>query len=258
MKRDFEGLTRLFWKAGIRDMARGFTQRRKTGEFICLRCGKSYAQGIIYRIDDTFYSAEMACKVHVLKEHDSMFNHLLNLDKRLTGLSERQKVILLSLYNGLDDRAIAQTHAIGSSSTVRNHRYQLRQKEKQAKIFCALMNCLKQKKTGQDNFMEIHRGAAMVDARYAITEEEKQRYLKKYFPYGLDGELKEFPKKQKRKLVILNHIMKRFELNKKYTEQEVNEILKSVYPDYVTIRRYLIEYGFMERMQDGSCYWVKV
>ena len=97
----------------------------------------------------------------------------------------------------------------------------------------------------------------MIDARYAITEEEQEKYLKKYFPWGPDNALSEFPKKQKRKLIILNHIIKHFELNKKYTEKEVNEILKSIYVDYVSIRRYLIEYGFMERMQDCSFYWVK-
>ena len=130
-------------------------------------------------------------------------NYLLSLDKRLTGISEKQKLILLSLYKGLDDKEIAQTCAIGSSSTVRNHRYQLRQKEKQAKMFCSIMNCLKKKKNKQDTFMEIHKGAAMVDARYEITEAERAKYLKLYFPYGLEGELKEFPKKQKRKLIIL-------------------------------------------------------
>jgi hypothetical protein len=188
-----------------------------------------------------------------------MFNYLLDLDKKLTGLSERQKMILTCLYDDLDDRGIAQKLAIGSSSTIRNHRYQLRQKEKQARVFCAIMNCLKHKaKQGRDNFIEIHRRASMIDARYAITEEERVKFLKQYFPYGLEGELKEFPKKQKRKLIILNHIIKRFAIDRDYTEREVNEILISVYPDYVTIRRYLIEYGFMERVPDGSRYWVKV
>jgi len=37
----------------------------------------------------------------------------------------------------------------------------------------------------------------------------------------------------------------------------VNEIIKNRYPDFVTIRRYLIEYGFMERKPNGSEYWLK-
>ncbi|WP_081793756.1 DUF2087 domain-containing protein [Paenibacillus darwinianus] len=35
-----------------------------------------------------------------------------------------------------------------------------------------------------------------------------------------------------------------FKLRRRYTEKEVNELLKRVYAkDYVTLRRYLIEYG---------------
>ncbi len=34
-------------------------------------------------------------------------------------------------------------------------------------------------------------------------------------------------------------------------------ILKPIYHDYVMIRRYLIEYGFLDRHRDGSAYWVK-
>ena len=36
-----------------------------------------------------------------------------------------------------------------------------------------------------------------------------------------------------------------------------NSVLKLIYEDYATIRRYLIEYGFMERTNDCKEYWVK-
>ncbi|MFR2551837.1 MAG: DUF2087 domain-containing protein [Clostridioides difficile] len=41
--------------------------------------------------------------------------------------------------------------------------------------------------------------------------------------------------------------MEQFERGKKYSEKEVNQILESIYDDFATIRRYLIEYGFMSR-----------
>ena len=44
---------------------------------------------------------------------------------------------------------------------------------------------------------------------------------------------------------------------KRYTEQELNAAIAKYDPDYVTIRRYLIEYGFVDRENDGSAYWVK-
>jgi len=52
--------------------------------------------------------------------------------------------------------------------------------------------------------------------------------------------------------------VKKFDSSEKYTEKEVNQILESVYPDFVTLRRYLIEYGFLDRTADGSKYWVKL
>lgn len=38
---------------------------------------------------------------------------------------------------------------------------------------------------------------------------------------------------------------------------EVNEILKAIYSDFAILRRYLIDYGFMERSRDCTKYWVK-
>ena len=91
---------------------------------------------------------------------------------------------------------------------------------------------------------------------YEATKEEKQKVLSTYFKDGLDGQLTIFPSKEKRKLIILQHTLKRFKPNQVYTEKELNEILKTVYTDYVTIRRSLIVYGFMERSKDCSQYWV--
>ena len=66
-----------------------------------------------------------------------------------------------------------------------------------------------------------------------------------------------FPKKEKQKLATLRVIIKQFDKEKQYSEKEINEILKSIYDDHVTLRRYLVEYGFLDRKDDGSAYWVK-
>ena len=171
MKDNFEQLTNLFWNAGIKDLTRGYISRKTTPEYICLCCGNGFTEGIIYRVDNMYYSAEKACKEHILKEHDSMFLYLINLDKKFTNIPEKQKMILKCLYEGLADKDITQKLDIKSSSTVRNHRYHFREKEKQAKIFLAIINCLKQKKDNHNNFIEIHKRAVMIDARYARTEE---------------------------------------------------------------------------------------
>lgn len=97
----------------------------------------------------------------------------------------------------------------------------------------------------------------MVDARYEITQQEEQKILSTVFASMQPLRLKTFPPKEKKKVVILRTIAKEFEEGIRYSEVQVNEILKEIYPDYVTLRRYLIEYGYLERTRDGSAYWKK-
>jgi hypothetical protein len=103
----------------------------------------------------------------------------------------------------------------------------------------------------------MHKTARMVDDRYNVTLEESEKALKKYFPSGTDGPLLKFDIKEKHKLIVLREIVKRFKSDCVYTEKEVNEILKPAFEDFAVLRRYLIEYGFMDRVPDGSQYWVK-
>lgn len=250
-------ISELFWSASIDDIKKGYIYDFLSEEYICLLCGKAFLNGVIYPAGDILLEAERAIREHIREEHSSTFEYLLNMDKKITGLSDVQKSMLEYFYIGLGDNEIAEKVG-GSASTIRNHRFTLRQKEKQAKIFIALMELLESRRSDKKQvFIPIHKTATMIDERYAITEEENTKILNQYFPGGLDGGLKDFPKKEKRKIIILKHIANRFNGNRKYTEKEVNEILEEIYPDFVTIRRYLIEYGFMDRLRDGSQYWIK-
>lgn len=61
----------------------------------------------------------------------------------------------------------------------------------------------------------------------------------------------------KRTEVILRWIITRFESGRLYTEPEVNEILKTVYRvDPVSLRRDLVDYGYLRRERGGGKYWV--
>lgn len=107
-----------------------------------------------------------------------------------------------------------------------------------------------------EQIIPIHNNAIYVDDRYLITEDEKQHIIKTFFSTTHPLVLKSFSSKEKKKVVILGKIAEQFEYGKKYSEQEVNEILRPIYEDYMTIRRYLIMYGFMERTKDGRQYWL--
>lgn len=247
-----------FWNASVEELKRGSVYDVATESFICLVCGESFEKGVIYSENNTFFEAEKFIQVHLYNKHSSMFEYLLSLDKKLTGLTDLQKNMVQFFHKGMSDKEIVRELGGGSTSTIRNHRFTLREKMKQAKIFLALMELSEEKAANQPRFIHVPRSATMLDERYAITEAENEEILTSYFKEGLDGPLSEFPKKEKRKIAILKHLTKKFDVKRKYTEAEVNGILRDVYHDYVTLRRYLIEYGFMDRDPDGSNYRIKL
>ncbi|ODJ60245.1 DUF2087 domain-containing protein [Brochothrix thermosphacta] len=63
------------------------------------------------------------------------------------------------------------------------------------------------------------------------------------------------PRKLKKKVVLLEVIANDFSMNKSYTEKEVNTILYNWYDDFVILRRYLVDYHFLKREDDGSLYY---
>ncbi|MVB11004.1 hypothetical protein CAFE_17060 [Caprobacter fermentans] len=247
-------LTELFWSASVEELAAGFVYR--DGFYICLICGERFEDGAVYRDGESFYEARKYIGKHIAAEHGSAFDCLINLDKRDTGLSEIQKEYLRSAYQKRSDRETAR--AMGcSESTVRNHRFKLREKANQAKVFLAIHRLVERnaEEEGAGRLLPVPKSAAMVDLRYAVTEAESERILRTYFDEA--GRLKEFPAKEKKKLVVLRQLGALFAPKREYTEKEVNRLLERVCDDYVTIRRELIEYGFLDRKNDGSCYWVR-
>lgn len=246
----------LFWQATLHEIKQGYLYHPHSDEFICLICGESFTNGIIYPENNLLYEAKKYIEIHIQKCHQSTFHVLLNLDRKLTGLTDHQKAILELFYEGHGDNEIAKDLNTGSTSTIRNHRFSLREKQKQAKIFLAIMELLGEQTPKKNSFIDVPRSSKQVDERFAITEQENERILAAYFKQGPNGPLDNFPLKEKKRVAILRHILKKFAANKNYTEKEVNAILKPIYDDYVLLRRQLIEYGFMERTQDGSSYWI--
>jgi len=245
----------LFWNASMEQLKCGYVEDGK--DYICLLCGKKIEKGIIYQEDGVFYEAGRYMRIHIEKLHGSVFEYLIHLDKRITGLTDHQNSLLRLFYQGKSDAEVQKEMEIGSASTIRNHRFVLKEKERQAKVFLTMMELLKEKDDHAPGFLNFHQTATMVDERYNITQDERDEILKKQFPQGVEGPLKNFSIKEKQKLVVLQQIAKRFQTDEIYSETEVNQLLKPIYHDYVTVRRYLIEYDFLDRKVDGSQYWLK-
>lgn len=88
---------------------------------------------------------------------------------------------------------------------------------------------------------------ALVPVR-ASYDEWEIKVLKTF----MSGERIRFlPAQEKKKLVLLRWLVGKFEKRRTYTEQEINEIIEPHYPDYCTLRRYLVDFGLLKRTRYG-------
>ena len=79
---------------------------------------------------------------------------------------------------------------------------------------------------------------------------EKERVFRSF----LEGErLKAIPEKRPKLVVILAWLVEKFEPEKRYPEKEVNQIIQNHHPDYASLRRFLVDFGFMRR--EKGIYW---
>jgi predicted transcriptional regulator len=70
-----------------------------------------------------------------------------------------------------------------------------------------------------------------------------------------DGSLKTIPAQKKKLEAVLRYVVKAFEVNKRYSENKVNEILGGYHADYASLRRELVGFGLMKREGGGGEYW---
>lgn len=88
---------------------------------------------------------------------------------------------------------------------------------------------------------------------FGMTEEE-QAILRRYFS---GRTLTEIPASRAKRQVLLQRLALEFDVGRRYTEREVNEILFAFYPDWSALRRYLVDEGLLDREHvDGQdLYW---
>jgi len=242
--------------ASLEQLFAGYTSTTKA--FECMFCDASTKKGHVYQLGTDLVEAEIALKSHIEAVHGSTFHALLALGKKGTGLSDTQRTLLGYFFDGLPDREIQPLAGGVSLSTIRNHRFVLREKARQAKVFLALMALLES--SHQDpgsRFIEIPGLKSADDERFAITRAEFRKIIRTTFPEGSDGKMSRFPRKQKHKVAVMVEILKRFDATKRYTQREVNEILATASEDYTTLCRYMVDYGFLGRTRDGAEYWVQ-
>jgi hypothetical protein len=88
---------------------------------------------------------------------------------------------------------------------------------------------------------------------FGMTDDERQ-VLERYFSGRV---LNEIPVQRARRLVVLQRLALEFDVGRHYGEGEVNEILGAFHPDWSTLRRGLVDEGFLDREPrgGGNRYW---
>jgi hypothetical protein len=245
------------------EIKNGYTYDSHLDKYICNSCSREFENGEIFKVGDRYFDAEKMIKIHIQKEHAEVLGDLMSYDKKYTGVTENQKELLTMISSGMADSEIAKKMGV-APATIRHQRFTFREKAKQAKLYLAIyelafqgMEKNKSLQTSKEDIIDVHKGAKMVDDRYFTTKTEEEQVLSIMFSSLEPLKLTTFPAKEKKKIVVLRKITEQFEKDKKYSEKELNAILKGVYEDFATIRRYLIEYGFMERTNDCKYYWVR-
>lgn len=84
-----------------------------------------------------------------------------------------------------------------------------------------------------------------------FNKEEVMRFLDD------EGKIRVYPSKRKKKIYVLEFLIEKFEMDRKYSEKEINKIIDNshTFNDICLLRRELIDNKLLGRERDGSVYW---
>jgi hypothetical protein len=85
---------------------------------------------------------------------------------------------------------------------------------------------------------------------FPSADPEAAKVLRRFIS---DGRLVAMPAPRGKRRVVLEYLAGAFEPGRRYEEREVNAILGAIHPDHATLRRYLVDEGFMDR--ERGQYW---
>ena len=103
------------------------------------------------------------------------------------------------------------------------------------------------RKVNKDAFTLRNMAAFAGDVEFESWE---NKVLKNFM---VGDRIKDLPASRKKRLVVLQWLLEKFQRGKNYPEKEVNEIIKDYHPDYATIRREFIINKLMKR--ESGVYW---
>jgi hypothetical protein len=90
------------------------------------------------------------------------------------------------------------------------------------------------------------------DAGIALgaASEDEEAVLRAFFR---DGQITEVPTKASKRRIVLERVALEFDPGVRYDEREVNAIVGRFFNDHASLRRHLVDEGFLDR--EGGTYW---
>ena len=126
---NMESRNELF-SADTEELKKGCRENDK--EMKCLICGETYEKGEIFHFEGRYFDAGKRMKLHLEKNMDPC--SISSLNPALQAFRKYKAPSWQRWQRGLSDKEIAARQQI-AQSTVRNHRFKLREKERQARVF---------------------------------------------------------------------------------------------------------------------------
>ncbi|WP_088226140.1 metalloregulator ArsR/SmtB family transcription factor [Desulfosporosinus sp. FKB] len=182
-------------------------------------------------------------------------NRIINFHK---ALSDPTRIRILELLAKEPQHGQALAERLGiTPSTITHHMARLRdagliksRREKNTIFFSLEEMTLQRDAQATLNFIleSVNNGLMKTEWEEGISnsrEKERDRVLRNFFTP--DGKLKQIPVQCKKRRFVLERMLDGLTVGRKYLENEINEHIKAFHPDYATIRREFIIWGYMYR-----------
>ena len=164
----------------------------------------------------------------------------------------RIKILILLAGGELNGQLLAEKLCV-TPATITHHATKLREaslinERRDKNTIYFTLNHYFIKNNSEATVELIYRNMSAIGGTEDMNDKQnqmKESILKNFFTQ--EGKLKHVPVQLKKKLIVLEHLISRLELGRKYKEQEINEFIKTFHEDFATIRREFIMHQFMYR-----------
>ncbi|KIL37351.1 ArsR family transcriptional regulator [Cohnella kolymensis] len=174
---------------------------------------------------------------------------VVNYHKALADAT-RIKILILLADGELNGQILAEKLGV-TPATITHHAAKLREaslinerRDKNTIYFSLNHYFIKNNANAAENLI-YRKTKGDVDILQEENKRMKESVIKNFFTN--EGKLKSVPAQYKKKLIVLEHLVSKLELGRKYNEKEINEFIKNFHEDYATIRREFIMHQFMFR-----------